>query len=110
MRAGDLALANADAVRFFADLQADVAFLGSGGVSARAGLTDYHVDEVATRRVISGNAQASYALADASKLDRVAAHRVCGLSELTGVLTDGPVPAALRAALEQSGTAIHLPD
>lgn len=41
MRAGGLVRSNHRAVAFFADLRADVAFLGSGGVDVRAGLTDH---------------------------------------------------------------------
>ena len=57
---------------FFADFYADKAFLGSGGVHAQAGLTDYHPPEVATRRTIIAHAAASYVLADSSKLGAIA--------------------------------------
>jgi DeoR/GlpR family transcriptional regulator of sugar metabolism len=100
VRGGDLAVSNATAVAFFADLRADLAFLASGGIDARAGLTDHHLDEVATRRTIIEHSARSYVLAPASALGRVAPHRVCGLSEVSGVITDAPVPAELAAALD----------
>jgi DeoR/GlpR family transcriptional regulator of sugar metabolism len=103
VRGGDLAVSNAYTVSFFADLHADVAFLGSGGVSADAGLTDYYVDEVATRRVMIAHADATYVLADSSKLGQVAAHRVCGLDEVTAVVTDHAPPAPLAADLRAAG-------
>lgn len=108
LRAGDLALSNARAVEFFADLHADVALLGSGGVDADAGLTDFHLDEVATRQAIIAAAARSYVLAAASKLDRVAPYRVCGLRDITGVVTDAGPSAELGRALEQSGGAVVL--
>lgn len=103
LRSGDLSLSNAQTSSFFADLRADLAFLGSGGVDAVAGLTDFHLDEVATRRVIIENAARSFVLADAVKLGRVAPHRVCGLAEVDGLITDGEVPAALALIIEGSG-------
>jgi len=103
VRGGDLALSNSTTMEFFAGIWPDVAFLGSGGVDAEAGLTDYYLDEVAVRRLVLARAAASYVLADASKLGRVAAHRVCGLTEFTGLITDARPEAALTAALEENG-------
>jgi DeoR family transcriptional regulator, fructose operon transcriptional repressor len=88
VRTGDAACYGASADQFFGEFYADKAFLGSGGVHAKAGLTDYHPHEVATRRVIIAHAGASYVLADSSKLGAVAVHRVCPLSQITAVITD----------------------
>lgn len=109
VRRGDLAVAGAQAVRFFTDLHPDVAFLGCGGVDAEAGLTDFYLDEADTRRVIIANAAKSYVLADASKLARVTPHRVCALDELTGLVTEQAPPAALRRAARSAGVDIHTP-
>jgi DeoR/GlpR family transcriptional regulator of sugar metabolism len=109
VRGGDLAVSNADTLRFFSDIHPDIAFLGSGGISAEAGLTDFYPDEVATRRVILANAARSYVLADSSKLDRVAPHRVCALEELSAVITDRQLPAALQGTADQAGIDILTP-
>src|SRR5437868_6005216 len=106
VRAGDLACSNAQAIAFFADLRADIAFLGSGGVDAEAGLTDFHLDEVAVRRVILANSVRSYALADATKFGRVAPHRVCDLDAIDGLVTDARPSPALEHAVERSGGVI----
>lgn len=106
VRGGDLACSNAQTVGFFRELRADIAFLGSGGVDVAAGLTDYHLDEVATRRVMVAQSARSFVLADAGKLGRVAPHAVCGLSNLAGLVTDSEVPAALRTAVERFGGAV----
>jgi DeoR family transcriptional regulator, fructose operon transcriptional repressor len=103
VRGGDLAVSNAQTVEFFRDVHTDVAFLGSGGVAPEAGLTDFYVDEVVTRRVILANAGAAYVLADASKLGKVAAHRVCGLDEVTAVITDQRPPRPLAEAIRDAG-------
>jgi DeoR family glycerol-3-phosphate regulon repressor len=103
VRPGDLACAGSQALEFFDDLYADLAFLGSGGVHAQAGLTDYHLDEVDVRRVMLERAARSYALADASKLGTIAARRVCGLDRLAGLVTDAPPPPDLAEALALAG-------
>jgi DeoR/GlpR family transcriptional regulator of sugar metabolism len=106
VRAGDLALSDAQAVAFFAGLHADIAFLGSGGVDAVAGLTDFHRDEAATRRTIIAHATRSYVLAERAKFGRVAPHRVCALDEVSGVIVDSRLPARLRGVITRAGTAV----
>jgi len=103
VRPGDLACAGRQAVDFFDDLYADLAFLGSGGVHAQAGLTDYHLDEVDVRRVMVERAARSYVLADASKLGVIAARRVCALERLAGLITDAAPPPDLAEALALAG-------
>jgi DeoR/GlpR family transcriptional regulator of sugar metabolism len=88
VRAGDAACYGAQADAFFAQVYADKAFLGSGGVHAEAGLTDYYPHEVAARRVMIAHAGSSYVLADSSKLGQVAVHRVCALTQVTAVITN----------------------
>ncbi|MEU7484402.1 DeoR/GlpR family DNA-binding transcription regulator [Streptomyces sp. NPDC042319] len=105
LRPGDLACSNAQAVQFFTDLRADAVFVGSGGL-APYGLTDFHLDEVATKRAMFANASHRYVLADSTKVGRTAAHRVCELSGFDTLLTDTPCPADLRTALDRAGTTV----
>lgn len=100
VRTGDAACFGRRADDFFEEFYADKAFLGSGGVHAEAGLTDYHPHEVATRRVIIAHAGASYVLADSSKLGAVAVHRVCPLGQITAILTDSEEPQASKEAVD----------
>src|SRR6476661_8070604 len=109
VRRGDAACYGAQAEAFFADFYADKAFLGSGGVHAQAGLTDYHPPEVATRRTIIAHAAASYVLADSSKLGAIAVHRVCPLSRVTAVLTDSEASAEVTKALTAAGCTVLQP-
>ena len=106
VRHGDAACFGAQAEAFFADFYADKAFLGSGGVHAQAGLTDYHPPEVTTRRTIIAHAAASYVLADSSKLGTIAVHRVCPLSRVTAVLTDRQDQPEAAAALVSAGCTV----
>jgi DeoR/GlpR family transcriptional regulator of sugar metabolism len=106
VRGGDLALSNHYAVGFFQDLQPDLAFLGSGGVDATIGLTDFHVDEVATRRVVLQRAAQSYVLADSTKFDTTAPHRVCNLGDFTGLITEQAPRGDLAKRLAEAGTEV----
>jgi DeoR family glycerol-3-phosphate regulon repressor len=103
VRAGDLACSNAHAKAMFADLYADIAFIGSGGVDAGAGLTDYHLDEVDARRTIIANSARSFILADSSKLGQIAPHRVCGLDAVSGLITEDDCAPAVTAAIREAG-------
>ncbi|PZH08588.1 hypothetical protein C1I97_15865 [Streptomyces sp. NTH33] len=105
LRAGDLACSNAQAVEFFGSLRADAVFLGSGGI-APYGLTDFHLDEVATKRAMLANASHRYVLADSSKFGRTAAHRVCELTGFDTLISDKPCPDELRTALGRAGTTV----
>jgi DeoR/GlpR family transcriptional regulator of sugar metabolism len=108
IRAGDLAISNHIARSFFADLYPDVAFLGSGGVDAHAGVTDYHLDEVDVRRAILRNARQSWVLADSSKFGHVAQHRVAPFTSVSGVITEAQPGAALTSAITERGGQIHI--
>lgn len=103
VRAGDLACSNAHTKAFFTDIYADIALLGSGGVDAQAGLTDFHLDEIDVRRTIIANSARSYILADSSKLGQVAPYRVCELGAVDGLITECNTSPALTAAIEETG-------
>jgi DeoR family transcriptional regulator, fructose operon transcriptional repressor len=103
VRAGDLACSNAHTKAFFSDIYADIALLGSGGVDAHAGLTDFHLDEIDVRRTIIANSARSYILADSSKLGQVAPYRVCDLGAVAGLITDENTSPAVAAAIEETG-------
>lgn len=105
VRTGDGACSGAHAEAFFDEFYADKAFLGSGGVHAAAGLTDYYPPEVVVRRTIIAHTASSYVLADSSKLGTVAVHRVCALASITAVVTDDRNPGAV-SELQSAGVAL----
>lgn len=106
IRGGDLAMAGQHAVDLLADIRADLAFLGSGGVHATSGLTDFHLDEVASRRVMIRNSAKSYILADSSKFNRIAPYHVGQWDAFSGLVTDEEPPSGLRAAVANAGAEV----
>ena len=105
LRMGDGACSGAHAEAFFDEYYADKAFLGSGGVHAVAGLTDYYPPEVVVRRTIIAHTASNYVLADSSKLGTIAVHRVCALDSITAVVTDDRNPGAI-SELQAAGLAM----
>ncbi|WP_328787081.1 DeoR/GlpR family DNA-binding transcription regulator [Streptomyces sp. NBC_00273] len=91
--------------RFFADK----AFLGSGGVQATLGLTDYHLEEIAVRHRMIDNAAEVYVLADASKLGHVALRKVCGWERITALITDSKADADMVRELRDAGLTVLQP-
>jgi len=110
VRPGDLALAGPDAIRFFKNYYADRVFLGSGGVDSTAGLTDYHIDEIAVRKLLIEHAAECFVLADSSKIGHIAVGKVCPLAALTAVITDdGADPEAVKALRDAGGEVLIAP-
>jgi DeoR family transcriptional regulator, fructose operon transcriptional repressor len=103
VRRGDLAVSSFVAQEFFAGFYPDVAILGSGGVDATAGITDYHLDEVSVRRTVMANSAASWVLADHRKIGQVARYKVAPLTEVSGVITDDEPGPGFREAVEKHG-------
>lgn len=106
VRAGDLACFGPVSEAFFRDYFADKAFLGSGGVHVKMGLTDYYPDEIASRRVMLEHTAESFVLAESSKLGHVALGKVCDLSALSGVITDDGADERELKRLEEAGVTV----
>jgi NAD(P)-dependent dehydrogenase (short-subunit alcohol dehydrogenase family) len=112
IRSGDLAASGPQIPAVLAELYADSAFLGSGGLDARADLTDYHSDEVQVRRLMGDHAARNYVLADVTMFDVVAARVVCPLRDLDAMITDRALKAPRRSArrLRRPGAASACPE
>jgi DeoR family transcriptional regulator, fructose operon transcriptional repressor len=108
VRPGDLACFGPVSEAFFRDYYADKAFMGSGGVDAVFGLTDYYPEEIASRRVILEHAAERYVLAESSKLGEVAFGKVCDLSALSAVITDDHADSVDVARLEETGLTVMI--
>ncbi|GIV00328.1 MAG: DeoR family transcriptional regulator [Actinomycetota bacterium] len=84
--------------RTLADLHLDVTFIGADGITAEAGLTTHHEIEAHTDRALMERARHVVAVADGSKLGKVAFARICPITAVHELVTDAEAdPAELRA-------------
>lgn len=80
-------------------IAADVAFLGTNGLSAEYGLTTPDVEEAAVKRVMATRSQRSILLADSSKFDTDYLCTFAELEQIDVLITDAQPPAHLAQAL-----------
>ncbi|WP_087622807.1 DeoR/GlpR family DNA-binding transcription regulator [Aeromicrobium sp. PE09-221] len=108
VRPGDLAVSGGRADQFLGDFRPDIAFLGSGGVDAVDGLTDFHYEEARLRQRMLALSARSWVLADGSKHRVVAPVHVANLDQLAGLVTDVEPGGDLGAALDAAGVEVRV--
>lgn len=86
-----------------AGLNLDLVFVGVDGIAPETGLTTHHEVEAYTNRALIKRAARSVAVADASKLGRVAFARICDVGEVDAMITDAAADRGITARLEAEG-------
>jgi DeoR/GlpR family transcriptional regulator of sugar metabolism len=81
-------------------LQADICFLGTSGVDSDLAVWDSTMIEVPIKRAMIEASDRVVLLADAEKFSSGSLVRVCGAVDLTGLVTDAPLPPALQPAID----------
>lgn len=89
-----------------AGLNLDVVFIGADGVDPSAGLTTHHAMEAHTDHALIERAQRVIAVADSSKVGRVAFARICELERVDEMITDGGGDPGLLEELARTGVEI----
>ena len=92
--------ATVEAIRQF---RADLAFVGTNGISVRHGLSTPDPEEAATKRAIVENAQRVVALTDATKVGQERTVRFAELEDIDVVVTDDSIVRADVSAFEAAG-------
>lgn len=85
------------------ELFADVAFMGTNGVSVERGLTTPDVAEARVKKALMEAARRTVVLADHSKFGREEFARVAPLSAVDTIITDSGVDSELTEDLENAG-------
>ncbi|HEY1488631.1 MAG TPA: DeoR/GlpR family DNA-binding transcription regulator [Micromonosporaceae bacterium] len=106
LRSPELTCSGSVTERFFGEYFADKAFIGVGGVHARAGLTGRDLPDIAVAQVILKQARECYVLADSKSIGRIALGRIAPLSAITAVITDAGTDADELRALTASGVKV----
>lgn len=92
----------ATALTMLGRVAADVAFLGTNGLSAAYGLTTPDVEEAAVKRLMATRSQRCVLLADSSKFDSDFLCTFAELDQLDVLITDAEPPTRLAQALAQN--------
>jgi DeoR/GlpR family transcriptional regulator of sugar metabolism len=103
VRAGELSMIGPIPARTYCEYHVDKAFVGVGGMSLEAGLTEYNVDDAAVKQALIQNARQRIVLADSSKIGRATFAAVAPLSVVDTLVTDDGLPDEQRRALEAAG-------
>ncbi|ROS62372.1 DeoR family transcriptional regulator [Frigoribacterium sp. PhB160] len=82
---------------------ADVAFMGTNGISAERGLTTPDIAEARVKKALMAASRRTVVLVDHTKFGREDFARVAPLSEIDTVITDTGVDADLADDVERSG-------
>jgi DeoR family fructose operon transcriptional repressor len=99
------AAVGADTVSALATWRADVAFVGTNGISLEHGLTTPDRDEAAAKKAIIAAARTVVVLADASKFDAESAVVFAGLDQIDILITT-EIPVEVRRALTKAGVSV----
>ena len=84
-------------------LRADVAFLGTNGISVRHGLSTPDPEEAATKRALVAGAEQIVVLADSTKVGQERTVRFADLADVDVLVTDEAIDTADAKAFEASG-------
>ena len=100
------AAVGAETVAALGQLRADVAFVGTNGLTIDHGLSTPDPDEAATKGAMVAAARRVICLADSSKLGAEATLRFADIEELDVLVTDDGITAADRRALTKAGVEV----
>jgi DeoR/GlpR family transcriptional regulator of sugar metabolism len=89
-------------------LRADVLFLGTSAVDERLAVWDSTMVEVPIKRAMIDAAERVVLLADAEKFAMSGIVRVCAAGDIDHIVTDGAIPAAIRAAIDEAGIEVTI--
>jgi DeoR/GlpR family transcriptional regulator of sugar metabolism len=106
IRPGELSLTGGLAEDVLREVNCDLAFMGVAGVSAKVGITDYNADDTRVKRAAIASARRVVALADATKLGRIAFSTIAPLDQLDCLVTDAPATNPELKAIAATGLTI----
>lgn len=97
------AAVGAETVAALGDLRADVAFVGTNGLTLEHGLSTPDAEEAAVKRAMVGGARRVVVLADSSKIGVESPVRFATIEQLDVLVTDTGIDGEVRAELERAG-------
>ncbi|WP_229123763.1 DeoR/GlpR family DNA-binding transcription regulator [Enemella evansiae] len=108
LRSKTVATVDAWAIRALAEINVDVAFLGTNGLSVARGLTTPDLAEATAKRAMLATAQRRILLADHTKIGVVTGAQHAELSDIDLLITDADIDAGDLGALSTAGLETEL--
>ena len=88
------------------DFNADIAFLGVGGISDKFGITDFNMDEVQVKKQMIKSSREVIVLADHSKFGRVAPMKIADIKLIDKIITDDGLREKDKINIERFDTEV----
>ncbi len=108
LRPGELSMVGHLAERSFQEFYVDHLFLGIGGISLEAGLTEFNLEDAWVKKAMLGSAKECTVVADASKLGNIAFASVAPLSAIHRLITDSSADPEFVARLRERNIEVIL--
>jgi DeoR/GlpR family transcriptional regulator of sugar metabolism len=89
-------------------IKSDILFLGTSGVDTEIGVWDTTMVEVPIKRLMIAGAAEVVLIADAAKFSMTGMVRVCGPESIDYIVTDAPLPASARSAVDAAGIEVMI--
>ncbi|AUX79361.1 DeoR/GlpR family DNA-binding transcription regulator [Sinorhizobium fredii] len=91
-------LVGPNTVDYISKIHVDIAFIGAEAVDVELGVSNVNVIEVPVKQAMIRAADCAVLVADSSKLGKRSFARVCGIEELSQIITDSRVTPEQRRA------------
>ncbi len=88
------------------DFNADIAFLGVGGISDKFGITDFNMDEVQVKKQMIKSSREVIVLADHSKFGRIAPMKIADIKLIDKIITDDGLKEKDKINIERFDTEV----
>ncbi|BEP14581.1 DeoR/GlpR family DNA-binding transcription regulator [Acidothermaceae bacterium B102] len=108
IRHGELSLVGPAVERMLADHVFDTYVMTVSGIDVEAGLTEWNVDDAATKRASLANSRRRIVACDASKFGQTAFARVAAMSDADLIITDADLDAQHRQAIAVLGADLRI--
>ena len=110
VRHGELSMIGDQPVSFFRDYYVDKAFLGVGGLSLEAGLTEFNLEDALVKKALVKSAKEKIVVADSDKFGQVAFSKICYLASIDKIITDRKAPQRMVNEYRDLGIEVILAD
>ena len=94
----------------YQDFYVDKAFIGVGGLTLEAGLTEYNLEDALVKRYLIASAREKIVVAEGGKFGRTTLARIAPLSAVQTVVTDKTAPVELVNEFTRQGVNVVIAD